>query len=157
MISGCFQIKVKATRLWKTLILFPQSPKAFSKKLNHFLIWANLLLDSRPWQEGSYDVGYVLLSVLLSGSFLGTSLLFFSENIFDVKGPYGDVVERARYFWTNPLPAKITKYGQKWPKIRVFGLFISFVWKWCRMKVLMTLQHSAKVPHVGKIWFSRNG
>ena len=40
---------------------------------------------------------------------------------------------------------------KKWPKIRVFGLFISFVWKWCRMKALMTLQHSAKAPHMGKI------
>ena len=60
---------------------------------------------------------YVLLSILLSGSFLGISLLFFSETLYDVKGPYGNMVERARFFLEKSPSSKNnqiwSKYGPK--------------------------------------------
>ena len=61
--------------------------------------------------------------VLLSGSFLGIGSLIFSETLYGVRGPYGDLCDRAQCFWKNPLLAKITKNGQKLPKNGDFGFF----------------------------------
>ena len=38
-------------------------------------------------------------------------------------GLYGDVHDRARFFWKNPHPAKMTKNGQKLLKMG-FGDFL---------------------------------
>ena len=40
----------------------------------------------------------------------------------------------------------MTKNGQKWPQNKIFGLFekssISFVWNWCKTKVVMVPKDS---------------
>ena len=53
----------------------------------------------------------VLPSVLLSGILRGIGSLTFSET-YDVRA-YGDVHDRARFFWKNPPPVKMTKNGPK--------------------------------------------
>ena len=37
------------------------------------------------------------------------------------------------------------------------NLYISFVWKCFRMKIIIEFQHSAKIAYVGKLWFSSYG
>ena len=81
-------------------------------------------LEPRPWPEGSYELGSVLLPVLLSGSFLGIGSLVYSETLYGVRGPYGDVRDKARPF-CKILPAKMTKNYQKWSKIE----FLDFLGK----------------------------
>ena len=47
-----------------------------------------VLLDPRPWPEGSYELGTDLSSIrLLSGSFLGIGSLVFSEFLYGVMDP----------------------------------------------------------------------
>ena len=46
----------------------------------------NFLIGPLRWLEGSYELGSVLLSVLLSGSFLGIGSLVFSETHHGVRG-----------------------------------------------------------------------
>ena len=65
-----------------------------------------MFLDPWPWPEGSYELGSVLPSihlsvrwsvlpsVLLYGSFLGIGSLVFSETVYVVRAPYGDVHDR---------------------------------------------------------------
>ena len=85
-------------------------------------------LDPRSFPEGSYELGLsfhlpVLLSVLLSGSFLGTGSLVFTETLYVVRGPYRDVHDRTQFFFEkNPLPAKVTKNGLKMAQKLVFWL-----------------------------------
>ena len=85
-------------------------------------------LDPRSFPEGSYELGLsfhlpVLLSVLLSGSFLGTGSLVFTETLYVVRGPYRDVHDRTQFFFgKNPLPAKVTKNGLKMAQKLVFWL-----------------------------------
>ena len=67
-----------------------------------------VFLDPRLWLEGSYELGSVHPSVLLSGSFLGIGTLVFSETQHGVRGPCVAVHVRARFF-EKTLP----KNGQK--------------------------------------------
>ena len=85
-------------------------------------------MDPRPWPEGSYELGSVhpsvLLSfflsfrpsVLLSRSFLGIGSLVFSETQHDVKCPCSVVCDKVGFLGENNLPQK---WG-KWAKNRVF-------------------------------------
>ena len=83
-------------------------------------------LDPRPWPEGSYEIGSVcpsiLLSFCLSVSFLGFGSLFFSETQHEVRGPCISVCH-SRIFWKMSSSGK---NDQKWPRMAqkvVFGLF----------------------------------
>ena len=125
------------------------------------------LLFGPPAMAGRfYGLGSVLpsvhpsirMSLLLSGRFRGIDQLVFSETLYGVKVPYGDVRERADFFGKIPFKQKWSKMAQNlgfWTFQE--NLSISFVRKWCRMKVLMTLSHSEKLSYVGKIWFSSYG
>ena len=91
-------------------------------------MFAVALLDPCLWPEGSYALGSVLPSVCppvhLSCchpvhpfflSFLGIGLLVFSETLYGVRGPYMKMCMTEPNFLLlkNPLPAKMTKNGQK--------------------------------------------
>ena len=49
--------------------------------------------------------------------------LAFSEILCGVRGPYGDVCDRAQLFWKNSVPTKMTKNGQKYSKNVSFLIF----------------------------------
>ena len=72
------------------------------------------------WPEESCELEPVLLSVLVSGSFLGIGSLVFSETLYGIRGPYGDVLNRARFFLEK---SPFGKNDQKWRKNGVLGLF----------------------------------
>ena len=55
--------------------------------------------------------------------FLGLVHFFFSETLYGVRVPYGDVHDRAQFLWKNPLPAKLTNNGQKMTQKWVFWTF----------------------------------
>ena len=78
------------------------------------------LLDPGPWPEGSYELGSVCPSVLLSRSFLWIGSLVFSETQHGVRGPCLVVHDRAGFFLKNLFAPKMGKTGQKWAKSRVF-------------------------------------
>ena len=54
----------------------------------------------------------------LSGSFLGIGSLVFSETLYGVRIPYGDVHDRARFFFERPSSSKnnqkLSKMAQEW-------------------------------------------
>ena len=58
----------------------------------------NFLIGPLRWLEGSYELGSVLLSVLLSGSFLGIGSLVFSETQHGVRDPCLVVCDMAGFF-----------------------------------------------------------
>ena len=97
-----------------------------------YMFQITLLLDPRPWPEGSYEIKSVrpffppsvhpsvrpsvcpqVFSRLASQFFL---------NLAWCQGPYIIVCD-SRIFLKNPCQAKMTKNSQKWPKNMVFGLF----------------------------------
>ena len=53
------------------------------------------------------------LSILLSGIFLGISLLVFSENQHGVRGPCGVVCDKAGFLGKKIYDPKMGKMGQK--------------------------------------------
>ena len=78
----------------------------------HLSFWTPLPWPEVPWPEGSYWIGDILLTILCC-SFLGTGSLVFSESLYGLKGPYGDVCDSARFFFGKiPLQQKC----QKWSK-----------------------------------------
>ena len=79
-------------------------------------------LDPRLWPEGSYELGFVPPSVLLSGHFLGIGSLVFSETQHGVRGPCVVVRERARMFEKHFFAQNMGKMGQKSAKIGFLNL-----------------------------------
>ena len=78
----------------------------------------NRFLDAQPWREGFYELGSVLPSVppsvVLSSSFPRICLLVFSETLYGVKDPYGDVRDRAKFFLEkSPFDKNDQKMVQK--------------------------------------------
>ena len=74
------------------------------------------LLDSQPLPEGSYEIGFVRPSVLLS-CFLGIGSLDFPGTQHGVRCPYGVVRYRAVYLGKNIL---CPKNGENGTKIAIF-------------------------------------
>ena len=59
-----------------------------------FCCVSSILLDSRTWPEGSYELGLVIPSFCLpSNSSLGIGSLVFSETLHSVRGLYGDLYD----------------------------------------------------------------
>ena len=105
-----------------------------------------IFLDPWPWQEGSYDLGSVLPSfhpsVCLSffqAVFLELAHQLFLK-LFIVLGAH-----MGPNVWVGQIP-----FRQEWPEMAKKGpklgflhfqenLFISFFWKCCRMKAIITL------------------
>ena len=118
-------------------------------------------MDPRLWLEGSYELGSVPLFVGPSihpsfhpfHQFSWNWLISFFETLYGVRDPYGDVHERAQFFFRkNPLPTKMTKNGQKWSKNKVFRLFRKIYLLVLSGNSVKTakLQNSAK-PHMWEI------
>ena len=90
-------------------------------------------LDPRPWLEGSYELGSVHPSVLLSIIFLGIGSLDFSETQQNVWGPCVVVHDRARFF-EKYLFAQKWGNGPKTGFLKFIGrfshyFFLSFIYK----------------------------
>ena len=83
----------------------------------------NFLIGPLRWLEGSYELGSVLLSVLLSGSFLGIGSLVFSETQHGVRGPCLVVRDRAGFFLKKSF---CPKNGENGPKTGFFEFIGKF-------------------------------
>ena len=99
-------------------------------------------LDLWLQPERSYKLGSVLPSVHLSSSFLGIGSLVFSETLYGLRGPYS-VLQNSIFLEKLPSSKNDqnrSKIVQKWA-FAVFTKIYSlvFLWKWCRMKVIMML------------------
>ena len=68
--------------------------------------------------EGSYESGSVLLSVLLFVSFLGIGSLVFSETLYGVRDPYGDLQDLEK--------SPPSKNDQKWSKMPLKWFFLTY-------------------------------
>ena len=108
----------------------------------HFASDKNILLDPHLWPDGSYELGSALLyvrpSVLLSWNWLISFFLKLCMVLQEM-----EMCRQSPFF----LKSLSWKNDQKWSKMAqncfffTFqeNQFISFVGKWCRMKVPMTL------------------
>ena len=118
----CFcSVVILLHRIWYCfqLLLFQSSSQKWTRL---HTLQLKMLLDLRPCSKGSYELGSVHPSVLLSGSFFGIHSLVFSKTQHGVRGPCV-VHDRVRFFEKNLFAQKMGKMGQKWAKTRVFKIY----------------------------------
>ena len=80
-------------------------------------------MDSQLWPEGSYELGSVRPSVLLSGNFLGIGSLVFFETQHDNRGLCVVVRDRQLDFFLKIFCPRNRENG---PKIGFFGFIGKF-------------------------------
>ena len=147
------------------------SPKNFTYVLND---WIFSLLDPRQWPKGSYEIGFVLpsvlppfrpfvllLFVLLSKRFLGIVSLVFSKfghgtrNSYSMKLCVAEPDLPEKFF----LPPKLGKWTENRPKQCFLSLLknivINFCWICSVIKIYIICCVPAQIPYLGKFWFQR--
>ena len=108
----------------------------------------NAFIGPSVWPNVSYELGSVVLVLLLVlQHFLGIGL-FSGETSHDVRGSHGDVHDRASCFGKSPgWEKRAPKQGLlNFKENQVTSIF----YQWCKMKVFMVLKDSIKNTFLGK-------